>query len=75
MIYRCNVPLMTPTGVRNCDAPATHFDSRVLPRRHLFCEQHRASDDPPIGIIDKLSPSWAAPAPGPAVGNASRKEP
>ena len=57
MIYRCNVVLETETGVRTCDAPATHFDSRALPTRRLYCELHRASDDPPIGIIDLLSPN------------------
>ena len=61
MIYRCNVPLVTETGVRTCDEPATHFDSRALPRRHLYCERHRSSDDPPIGLIDMIGPSWQAP--------------
>jgi hypothetical protein len=63
MIYKCNVPLMTSTGTRNCDLPATHFDSRALPRRHLYCELHRRSDDPPIGLIDMLKPDWASPSP------------
>lgn len=58
MIYTCNVPTMTDYGVRDCGAPATHFDSRVLPRRHYFCEGHRASDDPPIQLIDMISPKW-----------------
>lgn len=64
MIYRCNVPLMTETGVRNCDELATHFDSRVLPRRHYYCERHRASDDPPIVLIDKIAPGWNTPHKG-----------
>lgn len=59
MIYRCNVPLLTETGVRNCDQPATHFDFMALPRKHLLCEEHRASDDPPIGLLLALiRPSW-----------------
>jgi hypothetical protein len=60
MIYRCNVTIVTETGSRVCNEPASHFDSRVLPRKHLYCERHRASDDPPIGLIGMLSPSWRA---------------
>ena len=60
MIYRCNVTLVTETGSRVCGEPATHFDSRVLPRRHLYCERHRASDDPPIQLIDMIRPDWTA---------------
>lgn len=60
MIYRCNLTLVTEAGSRVCGEPATHFDSRVLPRRHLYCERHRAPDDPPIGLIDMISPTWRA---------------
>ena len=58
MIYRCNVPLTTESGVRECGEPATHFDSRALPRRHLYCERHRATDDPPIQLIDMIRSDW-----------------
>jgi hypothetical protein len=60
MIYRCCAPLLTETGVWTCDRSATHFDSRALPRKRLYCEEHRASDDPPIGLLDLISPRWKA---------------
>lgn len=59
MIYRCNYTTLTASGdLHKCDAPATHFDSRALPQRHLFCEQHRASDDAPIRLLGIIGPGW-----------------
>lgn len=58
MIHRCNVPMAVEGGYRICDKPATHFDSRALPGRRVYCEDHRASDDPPIALIDVLNPGW-----------------
>jgi hypothetical protein len=58
MIHRCNKPLGVEGGYRICNEPASHFDSRVLPHRFLYCEQHRASDDPPIQLLDTIRAGW-----------------